>query len=286
MASKRSDWRRQLLGSKEMVGVIAALGALYVAMNNIELVIGLLLFCGVVAFGILMHRNRARTAEKLADERIVQQTRERLAELLPRHEAALISYYHQDRTGDLFGNSDDARWQKRIETFLEMQVVPGIPNYAAWRKSEAGCEAASLVDAYTAREVARQKQATTLAWIDPFELTPIDYERYCAELLRERGWTVRETPATRDSGADFVAERDGIRLVAQCKRYSQPVGNKAVQEVNSAVRLYNGNVACVIAPSGYTRQAQREATGLSVHLLHHSALAAYAEKLTRQPITL
>lgn len=286
MASKRSDWRRKFPGSKEAVGVIAALGALYVAMNNIELVLGLLLLCGVVAFGFLMHRNRVRAAEKSADERIVQQTRERLAELLPRHKAALISYYHQDRTGDLFGNSDDARWQKRIETFLEMQVVPGIPNYAAWRKSEAGREAATLVDAYTAREIARQKQATPLAQIDPLELTPIGYERHCAELLRERGWTVRETPATRDGGADFVAERHGIRLVAQCKRYSHPVGNKAVQEVNSAVKLYNGNVACVIAPNGYTRQAQREATGLSVHLLHHSALAAYAEKLTSQPIAL
>lgn len=286
MASKRSDWRRQFISSKEAVGVIVCLGAFYLAMNNIEIVLKLLLLCGALAFGFLTYRNRARAAERSAEEHVVQQTRERLAKLLTRHQAALISYYHQDRTGDLFGNSDDSRWQRRIDTFLETQLVPGIPNYAAWRKSEAGRDAAFLVDAYTAREIARQKQVTPLAQIDPFELTPIAYERHCADLLRQQGWTVKETPPTRDGGADFVAEKSGIRLVAQCKRYSHAVGNKAVQEVNSAVKLYNGNVACVVAPSGYTRQAQREATGLSVHLLHHSALAAYAEKLISEPAAL
>jgi restriction system protein len=31
-----------------------------------------------------------------------------------------------------------------------------------------------------------------------------------------------------------VAERDGVRLVVQCKRYAKPVGNGAVQEVVAA----------------------------------------------------
>ncbi|WP_420794398.1 restriction endonuclease [Sphingosinicella microcystinivorans] len=97
-------------------------------------------------------------------------------------------------------------------------------------------------------------------------------------MLHHCGWSVQMTPATRDGGADFVAEKGRHRLVAQCKRYAQPVGNKAVQEVHSAVRLYHGTIACVIAPMGFTSQARREAHGLSVTLLHHSALKAFAEK--------
>lgn len=280
MASKRSDWRQQLIGSKQSVGMIAALAMLYLAINNIELILKLLVLCGAAVFALFVYRNKVRDIRKADNERIIQQTRERLAEVIHEHEGALISYYHQDRMGDLFGNSDNSRWEKRIEIFLENQVVPGISNYAAWRQSDAGREAAYLVDAFTARAVAWQKQTTPIAQIDPFELTPIEYERHCAELLREQGWVVRETPATRDGGADFIAEKGRSRLVVQCKRYSHPVGNKAVQEVNSAVKLYSGNYACVVAPNGYTRQAQREATGLEVHLLHHSALPAYAEKLT------
>src|SRR5690606_2405334 len=139
-------------------------------------------------------------------------------------EAALISYYYQDRKGDLFGNSDDSRWLKRVDTFLESQLVPHVPDYDEWRESEVGHEAAYLVHTFAEQAVARQKQATPLARIDALDLTPIEYERHGAEMLREQGWKIHETPATRDGGADFVAENRGVRLVVQCKRYSHPVG--------------------------------------------------------------
>jgi restriction system protein len=124
-----------------------------------------------------------------------------------------------------------------------------------------------------------RRQSNSLTNIDTADLTPIEYERHCAEILQQHGWDIQLTQATRDGGADFIAEKADVRLVVQCKRYNHPVGNKAVQEITSAVRLYGGNVACVVAPNGYTRQAQNEATGLSVHLLHHSALPAFADKL-------
>lgn len=73
---------------------------------------------------------------------------------------------------------------------------------------------------------------------DPFvfdsRMDPLDSERHCAILLENGGWTTRLTPATGDQGADVVAEKEGIRMVVQCKLYSQPVGNKAVQEVFAA----------------------------------------------------
>ena len=129
------------------------------------------------------------------------------------------------------------------------------------------------------KRLRKNKVSNPLAQVDASSLTPTDYEHHCGEILTQCGWTVQLTQATRDGGADFVAEKDGHRLVAQCKRYAQPVGNKAVQEVHSAVHLYNGNVACVIAPMGFTAQARREAHSLQIGLLHHSALQAFAEQL-------
>jgi len=282
MVSKRSDWRHQLVGSKEAVGALAALGVFGIVINNLDAFAVFGLICVAAGIALVVYKKRKKVAEISRNEEEVQQARERLDTLLYKHEAALASYYNQDRNADLFGNSDESRWIKRIDKFLESQLAPHVPNYSEWRESDVGREAACLVHAFAERAVARQKQATPLARIDAFDLTPIEYERHCAEMLREQGWKVHETPATRDGGADLVAENRGMRLVVQCKRYSHPVGNKAVQEVNSAVRLYNGNAACVVAPSGYTRQAQREATGLSIYLLHHSALPAFAHKLASQ----
>ena len=50
------------------------------------------------------------------------------------------------------------------------------------------------------------------------------------EVLGARGWTVADTPASGDFGADLIAEKDGKRIAIQAKRYSKPVGNKAVNE--------------------------------------------------------
>jgi restriction system protein len=56
--------------------------------------------------------------------------------------------------------------------------------------------------------------------------TGIEYETFCAEVLRRAGWNARVTIATGDQGTDIVAERDGKRVVVQCKFYTKPVSNK------------------------------------------------------------
>lgn len=267
MVTRRSV-RRKKSGAPELtLGMIVFITVFYAMIQRPSLVawtaVGIVGVAGLILFHHLARRRAFRR------QLMVQ---------VEAHRPALVSYYLQSRREDLFGNCDDTRWKQKIDTFLKTRVVPDEPNFPAWRRSRAGRHAADVVDRLTALNVAEQKQANPLLQIDTAALTPIQYEQYCADLLRQQGWNVRETPLTRDGGADFIAEKGGVRLVVQCKRYSKPVGNKAVQEVNSAVRLYNGNVACVVAPVGFTRQAQQEATGLSVHLMHHSLLPAFAER--------
>lgn len=57
-----------------------------------------------------------------------------------------------------------------------------------------------------------------------------EYEVYCAELLDSLGWQVEIKKKSGDQGVDLIGSRLGYRVVFQCKFYSSPVGNQAVQE--------------------------------------------------------
>jgi restriction system protein len=253
-----------------MVAVIALIA--FFLINNLE-VIGIVFACfSLVGLGIFYLGRQRKRDQILA-------LRKRLKEQVDENENALISYFRQSRSRDQFGNIDDRRWQVQIDTFLRTKVVPQEPNYTQWRKSDLGIQAAAMINRITMGLVDAQLHDNSFAKIDAFELTPSEYEHHCANILKAEGWAVNVTQASRDGGADFYAEKDGIRLVAQCKRYSTPVGNKAVQEVNSALRLYNGNFACVIAPMGFTKQARTEALGHSIQLLHHLELPSFSDKL-------
>jgi restriction system protein len=104
------------------------------------------------------------------------------------------------------------------------------------------------------------------------ELTPQDYEHHCADLLRRSGWTAEVTGMSGDQGADVVAERDGVSIAIQCKLFSKPVGNKAVQEAHAAAGFVETGHAAVVTNAAYTRSAEALAHKLGVLLLHHSEL--------------
>jgi restriction system protein len=271
VARRRNQNSSQKLHSLETACVIIAVVGIIVLINPwLAAFLGL---SGLLVWNILdRHKRRQQNDE-------TTKTLHRLENLISFHENALISYYHQSRSKDYFGNIDEKRWHGHINTFLQTQLTPDTQNFTAWRSSEIGKTAAAMVDHKTSEMIALHKQNNPLARVDVTALTPLEYERHCAELLSEAGWKISMTPPTRDGGADFIAEKQSWRIIVQCKRYAEPVGNKAVQEVNSAVRLYQGNVACVVAPNGFTKQAQREAESLSVHLLHHSALPTFGDKI-------
>jgi restriction system protein len=112
--------------------------------------------------------------------------------------------------------------------------------------------------------------------------TGIDYERFCAERLRAAGWDAKLTKATGDQGTDIIAEHSrqrGQRVVIQCKFYTSPVGNKAVQEVVAA-RLHEGaDRAIVVTNATYTKSARQLAGTMGVILLHHDELPTLLDRL-------
>ena len=94
-----------------------------------------------------------------------------------------------------------------------------------------------------------------------------DFEYYCAELLEKYGFTnVIVTRGSGDQGVDIVAEKDMVKYAIQCKRYDQPVGNKAVQEIQAGRSFYNCNAAIVMTNSTFTASAIELADKVGVTL--------------------
>lgn len=126
-------------------------------------------------------------------------------------------------------------------------------------------------------EVAREMEKQNNGM--PVIKTGVDYENYVESLLLSGGFEVARTPTTGDQGVDLVAEKNGIRIAIQCKYYSKPVGNKAVQEVIAGRDFYNCRIACVVSNNSFTPAARKIANVSSVLLLNDNQIVAKLDEI-------
>lgn len=84
---------------------------------------------------------------------------------------------------------------------------------------------------------------------------------------------------TADQGIDVVAERDGTKVVIQCKLYSKPVGNAAVQEAHAGMAVAGAHYSAVVSVSGYTASARTAAASTRTLLLHPDELPTLPQLL-------
>jgi hypothetical protein len=112
----------------------------------------------------------------------------------------------------------------------------------------------------------------------------VEYERFVADLLSIRGWDTRLTKGSGDQGVDVVAQKQGIKAVIQCKLYSYPVGNDAVQQVIAGRTFYNGDVAAVVTNATFTGSARQLASTAHVLLLHHDQVGQLDREAGTTPV--
>jgi restriction system protein len=74
---------------------------------------------------------------------------------------------------------------------------------------------------------------------------------------------------------------EDIRVCIQCKRYSKPVGNKAVQEIVAGMTHWNGTHAVVVSNAGFTKAAQKLAESTGVFLVNDMELENLENRLYR-----
>lgn len=99
------------------------------------------------------------------------------------------------------------------------------------------------------------------------EMEGLDFEYYCADLLRARGFIeVEVTRSSGDYGIDILAEKEGVTYAIQCKRYNAPVGVKAIQEAYAGRDFYDRMVGCVLTNQYFTQPAVDAAQKLKILL--------------------
>ncbi len=94
-----------------------------------------------------------------------------------------------------------------------------------------------------------------------------EFEYFCADLLKQKGFVdVEVTKGSGDYGVDILAEKDGITYAIQCKRYTTPVGVKAVQEAYAGRDYYDRMVGAVMTNQYFTSPAVDAAKKLKILL--------------------
>ncbi|MFN8831258.1 MAG: restriction endonuclease [Labrys sp. (in: a-proteobacteria)] len=221
----------------------------------------------VIAIVILSGRGRstrqAAMAHAAAVTRVEAIARDHL-ETLARRRIILARRDH-------YGVIDEAAWAKEMRHFADKVARPalGEPHVAALSRSG---------DVTLAIRAIIEPAILTRASIIEADLAFSDgmsseqFEDWCAKRLTKLGWKTSLTAASGDQGADVLAEKGAWRIILQCKLYTNPVGNKAVQEAYAAQRHYRARASAVVTNADFTRSARTLAATTGVLLLHHGDL--------------
>lgn len=202
----------------------------------------------------------------------------RVDAVIEQHMDALVRRRAQLVRSDPYGKLQRETWVKEIEYFVAHHLRPALSTAELSALVSGHISLPRIVDARV------EGTANSRPVFQQFskDLTPTDFELFCAEQLKTCGWNARVTTQSRDQGVDVIAEKTGIRVVLQCKLYSNPVGNKAVQEIVAGRAYERAHYGAVVTNTTYTSPAQQLAATNNILLLHYQDLPKLEELLAGQ----
>ena len=217
--------------------------------------------------------------------------KDNIEKIIKTHKKALYVKWLQKVRKDDYGNVDDRAWLKEKAYFHDKTIVSKlIEIYGDEKLISVDLDDTQIqgrfhehtfsVDELIEREVfeySRNHPAEMLN-VDLDLLTPLAFEAYCAQILNENGWSANVTRGSGDQGIDIIGEKDGYKVVFQVKKYSSPVGNKAVQEAIAGKAFAAADLAYVVSNASFTPSAIALANTSEVGLLHYSELANLSPK--------
>jgi hypothetical protein len=230
-------------------------------------------------------------ATNLGIDRANLNTMKSVATLLARAHVKTLSVKRlQGRHHDDYGRLIEERWNKELLYFYNHIVVPAflekklphvpqrISALDACRQSDPSLgdpiEVTFLGDlkALVNELLDNYESSHSAPLVNVESLSPLEFESHCVSTLNANGWSASTTKASGDQGIDILATKQGKRAVFQCKKYSSPVGNKAVQEAHAGRSFASADLAFVVSNADFTQFARELASKCNVHLIHYSEL--------------
>lgn len=83
----------------------------------------------------------------------------------------------------------------------------------------------------------------------------VQFEKFIGKVFARQGYLVKFTPVTGDQGVDLIAEKNGVRIGIQAKRYTGRIGNSAIQEIVAGIIHHRCDNAIVVTNSYFTKSA-------------------------------
>lgn len=204
------------------------------------------------------------------------------------HAKTLALKHEQLIYEDDYGNFVFDKWDREVNYFIKNTLSNDPTSYHYLTNSRDSHEkkyrlniARKIIFDVAHEELLRQINEAPEDQKDVDSLTGDEFERHCASILRGYGWTAKTTQATSDQGIDIIAKINGVKAVFQCKRYSQPVGNSAVQEAIAGKSFARADVAAVITNSTFTRSAKQLAQSTNVYLIHHTEIGEFTDLIVK-----
>ena len=214
-------------------------------------------------------------AIQVIEKKIINLSMEEVEEYL----SLLLRKYQQLVTKDDYGNLQTNNFLKEIHYFIQstLNIDRHMQEYGHTIRHEF---INALIDRIYDRivEYSLVNNTTTNLEYDK-NMSPTEYEHFCKDILLGKEWVANVTQQSGDQGVDVIAEFDDNKVAIQCKLYSSPVGNKAVQEVFAAMQHIGASHSVVVTNNTYTRSAKELANTTGVLLLHHEDLKTLHEKL-------
>jgi len=204
---------------------------------------------------------------------------------------------------DKYGIVDPRSWNSEVNSFVSRVALPQL---AAWSQGRQLARSTRKLERRVLRavptanrdeilravlcsivecEVSRYETSTALRTAgNSGYSTPAEFEEWCAAELRAAGWDARVTGQTGDQGVDVRASHGSKVIVLQCKLYSWPSGNDAVQQVFAGKTFYRAHAAVVVSTGGFTKSARAIASQTGVHLLAPDQLRPFAFSILESPV--
>ena len=101
----------------------------------------------------------------------------------------------------------------------------------------------------------------------------LEFEKISKKILENNNFNnIQITKASGDFGVDILAMKDNVKYAIQCKRYSSPIGVKAIQEVIASKSMNKCHVAVVLTNNYFTNSAKELAEKNNVLLWDRNVL--------------
>lgn len=105
-----------------------------------------------------------------------------------------------------------------------------------------------------------------------FSLDGYDFEYLISALYNEMGYQTEVTKRSGDGGVDVKAEKESIgekeKLLIQCKRYTDPVGQPAIRDLYGASSDAKANKGVLVTTSNFTKPAKEFASRNNIELIN------------------